>query len=250
MSICALRSPSRRSYSSSARGCTPIMRLMMNSRRARPTPWLGMPAKSNARSGLPTFIMIFTGICGSESSSIWLALVLEQAGVDVAGVALGAGDGDLLALADALRGIAAADHRGDAELARDDGRVTGAAAAVGDDRRRALHHRLPVRIGHVGDQHVAGLHARHLGDVPDDARGSGADPLADAAAGAQDLRARLQGEALDRAAGAALHGLRARLQDEDLAAGAVLAPLDVHGLAVVLLDDERLAGERTSGPRR
>ena len=35
-----------------------------------------------------------------------------------------------------------------------------------------------------------------------------------------------------------------RLQDEDLAAGAVFAPLDVHRAAVVLLDDERLARER------
>src|SRR3546814_1753953 len=41
-------------------------------------------------------------------------------------------------------------------------RSAGAAAAVGDDRRRALHHRLPVGIGHVGDQHVAGLHAVHV----------------------------------------------------------------------------------------
>src|SRR5205085_7416828 len=62
-----------------------------------------------------------------------------------------------------------------------DGRVTGAAAAVGDDRGGALHDRLPVRIGHVGDQHVAALHARHLARVADDARGSGADALADAA---------------------------------------------------------------------
>ena len=78
-----------------------------------------------------------------------------------------------------LRGIAAADHRGNAQLARDDGRVTGAAAAVGDDGRGALHDRLPVRIGHVGDQHVAGLHARHLGGVAHHARGAGADALAD-----------------------------------------------------------------------
>ena len=42
-------------------------------------------------------------------------------------------------------------------------------------------------IGHVGDQHVAGLDARHLLDVADDARRAGADALADAAAGGEHL---------------------------------------------------------------
>ena len=51
----------------------------------------------------------------------------------------------------------------------------------------------------------------------------------------------LQRVALDRAAGAALHGLRTRLQDVELAGLAVLAPFDVHRAAVVLLDGERLA---------
>ena len=50
----------------------------------------------------------------------------------------------------------------------------------------------------------------------------------------------LQREALDGAAGAALHGLGPRLQDVDLAGGAVLAPFDVHRRAVMLFDDERL----------
>ena len=38
--------------------------------------------------------------------------------------------------------------------------------------------------------------------------------------------------------GLALHGFRACLQDVELAVGAVLAPLDVHGAAVVLLDHQ------------
>ncbi len=46
------------------------LRLMMNSSRARPTPWFGRLAKSKARSGLPTFIMIFTGPSGSLLSSV------------------------------------------------------------------------------------------------------------------------------------------------------------------------------------
>ncbi|CFN66358.1 Uncharacterised protein [Bordetella pertussis] len=41
-----------------------MLLLMMNSRRARPTPALGICAKSNASCGLPTFIMILTSIGG------------------------------------------------------------------------------------------------------------------------------------------------------------------------------------------
>src|SRR5262249_13710821 len=149
-------------------------------------------------------------------------LVLEQALVDVAGVALGARHGHLLALADLVGGVAAADHSRDAELAGDDGGVAGAAAAVGDDGRGALHDRLPVGAGHVGDQHVAGLHARHLARILDDARRPGADALADAAPGGEHARAvALERVALDAASGPALHRLRARLQDVDLARAAI-----------------------------
>src|SRR3546814_7695386 len=44
---------------------------------------------------------------------------------------------------------------------------------------------------------------------------------------------------------ARLHGFRTRLQDVQLAVDAILAPLDVHRPAVVLLDDEGLGGERS-----
>src|SRR2546429_9760911 len=102
---------------------------------------------------------------------------------------------------------------------------------------RSLHDRLPVRIGHVGDQHVAVLHACHFARVADDARGSSADALADAAAGGQHPRAVLESVTLNGTPGAALHRLRPRLQDEDRARGAVARPLDVHRPAVVLFDD-------------
>jgi hypothetical protein len=88
-------------------------------------------AKAKARSGLPTFIMILTGISG-------MAELLDDLGrsrmalVDEAGVALGAAHGDRRR-PDAVGGVAAADHGRDAQLARDDGRVAGAPAAVGDD---------------------------------------------------------------------------------------------------------------------
>ncbi len=217
------------------------MRLMMNSSRARPTPLFGMRGEVERAVGIAD---VHHDLDRQRRQRVEFDLrlaELELAVVDVARVAFGAGDGDGLAFLDLLRRVAAADDRGDAEFARDDRGMAGAAAAVGDDRRGALHHRLPVRVGHVGDQHVAGLDARHLADVADDARRAGADALADAAAGREHLAFLLQRVALDRAAGAALHRLRPRLQDVDLAGLAVLAPFDVHRAAVVLLDDQRLA---------
>ena len=170
-----------------------------------------------------------------------LFLDAEHALIDIAGVALGARDRHVLAILDGVGCLAAAHHRRNAQFARDDGRVAGAAAAVGHDRGRALHDRLPIRIGHVGDQHVAGLHALHFIGTAYDARAAGADALADAASLGQHARARFEREALDAAAAAALHGLRPGLQDIDLAGGAILAPLDIHRAAVVLLDRQRLA---------
>ena len=171
-------------------------------------------------------------------------LGLEQAVVDVAGVALGAAHGDQGAVLQQVGGVAAADHGRNAQFARDDGRVAGAPAAVGDDGRGALHHRLPVRVGHVGDQHVAGLHLVHLADAVDQPHRAGADLLADRAALGQHGAAAQQLEALlGLALLLAFHGLGTGLEDVDLAVGAVLAPFDVHRAAVVLLDHQRVFGE-------
>src|SRR5262245_52443029 len=141
----------------------------------------------------------------------------NQAVVDVAGVAFRAGNGDLLAVLQLARGVAAADDRRDAELARDDGGVAGAPAAVGDDRRRHLHHRLPVRVGHVSHQHVAGLDPVHLRGVGDDAHGAAADLVADGAPFGDYARAALQGVALLDVLLARLDRLGPGLQHVDLA---------------------------------
>ncbi len=149
--------------------------------------------------------------------------------------------------------VAAADHRRNAQLARDDRRVAGAPAAVGDDRRGALHHRLPVRVGHVGDQHVARLDLVHLGGIvrpraPDRRRSSGRwrGPSASTVRGALELVAQL-GLAC---CGLALHRLGTRLQDVELAVAAVLAPLDVHRPAVVLFDDDGVTAPVRARRRR
>ena len=81
--------------------------------------------------------------------------------------------------------------------------MTGSSAAVGDNGRSALHDRLPVRIGHIGDQHIAGAHARHFLHVLDDSRVAGADTLADTAPRDQHIGALFQRETLYYARGAA-----------------------------------------------
>ena len=168
----------------------------------------------------------------------------EQAVIDLARVALGAAHRDQRAVLQPLGRVAAADHGRDAQLARNDGGVAGAAAPVGDDGAGALHHGLPVGVGHVGHQHIAGLDLVHLADVVHQAHGAGANLLANGAAFGQHGAMALELVAqLGLALGLALHGFRAGLQDVELAVGAVLAPLDVHGAAVVLLDHQRVAGQ-------
>ena len=121
------------------------MRLMMNSRRARPTPSLRHAREVERAVGVADVHHDLDGERRQRVELDLLALELELALVDVAGVAFGAGHGDVLAFADRVGRVAAADDRRNAELARDDRRVAGAPAAIGDDGGGALHHRFPVR---------------------------------------------------------------------------------------------------------
>ena len=164
----------------------------------------------------------------------------QQAFVDEARVAFRATDRDLRAIANGVRCIATAYDRRNAQLASDDGCVTRAAAAICDDGRSSLHHRLPIGIGHVRDEHIACMHTRHLLHVPNDACASGTDALPDCTSLSEHLGSALQCEPLNRLATTALDGLGPRLQDIELAGLAVLAPFDIHRAAVVLFDDERL----------
>ena len=140
----------------------PTFLLMMNSSRARPTPSFGSWRNSNASSGIADVHHDLGRRRRHPVERDVDDLDVEEPGVDMAGVALAHETVTCAPSVEHARRVAAADDRRDAELARDDRRVARAAAAIGDDRRGALHHGLPVGIGHVGDQHVACLHAIHL----------------------------------------------------------------------------------------
>ena len=86
-----------------------------------------------------------------------------------AGVALSAAHCHQHAVFEHVGRVTATDHSWNAQLARNDGSVAGAAAPVGDDGAGALHHRFPVRVGHVGDQHVTCLHLVHVFQAEDNA---------------------------------------------------------------------------------
>src|SRR5690606_32193229 len=107
-----------------------------------------------------------------------------------------AADGDLCAIANQLGRIATSDHSRYSQLARDDRRVARAPAAIRDDGSRAFHDGLPIRIRHVRDQHIAGLHARHLLHVADDPRATCTDALADRPPLREYFRATLERETL------------------------------------------------------
>ena len=125
--------------------------------------------------------------------------------------------------------------------------MAGAAAPVGDDRAGALHHGFPIRVGHVGDQHIARLNLVHVLDVVHDADRAGADFLANGAARGQHGALGLVGlEAvthLGLAFGLAFHRFGPGLQDVKLTINAIFSPLDVHGAAVVVFNDQGVPGQ-------
>src|SRR5690606_37290156 len=118
------------------------------------------------------------------------------------------GNRDFLAVTQLTGGVAAADHGRNTQLTCDDRRVAGPPATVGHDGAGALHHRLPVGIGHVGYQYVAWLYLVHFGYVADHLDRTGADALTDGTTFDQDGALVLEQVALhDVDVAAALDGL-------------------------------------------
>src|SRR5690606_33769189 len=163
---------------------------------------------------------------------------------DQAGIAFGTGHSDALAIFQQIGSVAATDNCWDTQLAGDDRRVAGTAAAVGDDGAGALHYRFPVRIGHVRYQHVTRLDPVHFRNVTNDFHRAGTDTLTNGATFDQHGAFFLQQVAFhDIGAAAAFDCFRTCLNDVQLTVVTVLGPLDVHRAAIVLFDDHRLASQ-------
>ena len=129
--------------------------------------------------------------------------------------------------------------------------MTGASTTIGHNRRRAFHHRLPVRIGHVGHENIACLYALHFGWVVNHAHRACTNFLPNRAACGQhgDVGAfGFQSETLlgfARKFRLAFHRLRAGLQDIQFAVHAIFAPLNVHSTTIMRLDNHRIARQFT-----
>src|SRR5690554_7239972 len=163
---------------------------------------------------------------------------LQTTVIDDAGIAFRAGHGDDLAILEFAGGIATAHHCRNTQLAGDDGCVTGPAAAIGDNGTGTLHYRFPVRIGHVGNQNVAGLDLVHFRDIADYLDRAGTDTLPDGTAFDQYGALVLEQVALhDIDAAATFHGFRTGLDDIQLAVISSLGPLDIHRATVVFFND-------------
>ena len=132
----------------------------MNSMRARPTPSAGSCHQRNAAAGLPTLSITFVRVSGIAPRSTLLASIRPALRVDARRFAFGTRNGHALPVAQHSCRRARTDDRRHAELAAHDGRVRRASAVVGDDRRGALHDRLPIGICVRGHEHRAGRNAR------------------------------------------------------------------------------------------
>ena len=168
---------------------------------------------------------------GSCGFALGLGGLLEGALVDGSG---GPVHGDLHAVLQDLGRIAGSDDAGGPELPRDDGRVAGHAALVGDDAGGPAHGGDHVGHGHLGDEDVALLHGveAHADVVDDDLAGGEAGARPQTAG--DDVLAGCGGSDGLVGGGVPGGGDGSGLDDVDLVV--LDAPLHVHGLLVVDLD--------------
>lgn len=150
----------------------------------------------------------------------------------------------MLGFAQQRRRIACADDRRDAQLAANDGSMTGIAAMVGDDACCPFHHRHPVRIDIAGDKDRAIWEAGDVGDIADHAGLARRDGAADGRPGQERLSDSFQAIAAERRAAAArLDRLGTRLHEIEQPALALLRPFKVHRPAIMPLDNGGLAAK-------
>src|ERR1051326_2624909 len=101
--------------------------------------------------------------------------------VNLAGFAVGARHGNRHSGRKLRGSLGDANYRRYTQLASDNRRMTGAAAARGYDRRGTLHDRLPIRTRRLSDQDLTSLETRKVIRATNDTHGAAGDLLADRA---------------------------------------------------------------------
>ena len=122
--------------------------------------------------------------------------------------------------------------------------MTGASTTIGDNCRRAFHHRFPVRIGHVGHENITRLYTFHFGWVVYHTHRTCTNLLPNRPPRGQHGDVGTFGfqceTLLGFAFGLTFHRLRARLQNIQFSVHAIFAPLDVHRATVMRLNNHRI----------
>src|SRR5690606_6941545 len=129
----------------------------------------------------------FQADLGHLAPADFFDLGFQQTVVNTAFVAFSTRHRHFLAFFQHVCGVVATDHGRDAQFASNNRRVAGTAATVGDNSRSQLHDGFPVRVRHVGHQHVAGFDQIHLGGVSHDTDFARTDLLTNGAACYQDF---------------------------------------------------------------
>src|SRR5690606_12646306 len=187
----------------------------------------------------------FQADLGHLAPADFFDLGFQQTVVNTAFVAFSTRHRHFLAFFQHVRGVVATNHGGDAQFASNNRRMAGTAATVGDDSRSQLHDGFPVRVRHVGHQHVAGFDQIHLGGVRHNTDFARTDLLANGAACNQHVAGGFQAVTLLHIVAAllGLHRLRTGLQNVDLAVDTITTPLNVHGTLVVFFNNGGVAGQ-------
>src|SRR5687767_200810 len=97
--------------------------------------------------------------------------------IDVPDIAFGTRNSDVITVPDLFGRITCTNDARNPELAANDRAMTRATAALGNDRRCALHDRLPGRVRHRRDQYLAFFKTCELGRVEHYVRPSVPDPF-------------------------------------------------------------------------
>ena len=165
--------------------------------------------------------------------------------INVAGIAFATTGGNVVTVFNNLGRIFAANDGRHAQFPRDDRRVASTAAAIGNNCCRFFHHRLPVGVGHIGDDHIAFAEQINFGNIFNHARRTHTDFAANGAAFGNFFANRLHAITRQHISVRLLrfHRFGTRLQDVELAVVAVASPLDIHRPAIVFFNRYCIFGE-------